>query len=100
MARTDEPIIAEKQKKLDAMSDEEKAIYCNNEYKEDLKICAKLSQELKANIQPIVGDIHHIKVNGQVYGYNAFSQWKRNRIRQLESGTAPSGKLGFFNSQK
>lgn len=99
MARmTDEQIIAEKEAKFAGMTDEERAQAYRHEYNEDRRMCAALSEELKATIEPIRGDIHHILVNGRVMGYNGFAEWKKQRQHDLAHGRVTSGKLGFFNS--
>lgn len=94
--KTDEQIIAEKEQHFQDMDAEQKAKAYRNEYQEDCRICADLSQKLKATIEPIKGDIHHIRVNGQVYGYNAFEAWKKQRLIDLKNGKVGNQKLGFF----
>ena len=96
--KTDEQIIAEKERHFQEMNEDDRARAYRNEYKEDARICADLSQQLKATIEPIRGDIHHIRVNGQVYGYNAFEAWKKQRLIDLKEGKVLNQKLGFFSN--
>lgn len=93
---TDEEIIAEKENQINGLDEEQRKAYYINEYEEDKRICRKLSEQLKARIEPIEGDIHHIKVDGRVLGYTAFAEWKDRRLDQLETGELPKPQLGFF----
>ena len=93
---SDEQIIAQKEAELAKKTEEERRNYYLHEYREDIKVCRQLSKELQATIEPIEGDIHHIRVNGQVLGYNGFAEWKRRRLDQLAKGNV-NQKLGFFN---
>ena len=96
LGATDEEIIAEKESQINSLDEEQRKAYYINEYEEDKKICQRLSEELKARIEPIEGDIHHLKVDGRILGYNAFDEWKQKRLDQLESGEIPKSQLGFF----
>ena len=93
---TDEEIIAEKENQINGLDEEQRKAYYINEYEEDKRICRKLSEQLKARIEPIEGDIHHIKVDGRVLGYTGFAEWKEKRLEQLETGEVPKPQLGFF----
>lgn len=96
LGATDEEIIAEKENQINGLDEEQRKTYYTNEYEEDKRICRKLSEQLKARIEPIEGDIHHIKVDGRVLGYNGFEEWKQKRLDQLETGELPKPQLGFF----
>ena len=94
---TDEEIIASKEAQINALGEEERRVYCANEYDEDKRICRRLSVELKADIKPIENDMHHILVNGQIMGYNAFADWKDRRFRELAENKNSTKQLGFFS---
>ncbi len=96
MPKTDEQIIAERNAHIDTLTEEDKARYLRSEWEQDVEICTNLSRELEATIEPIQGDIHHIKVNGQILGYNGFAQWKARRQLELQQRKNRPPTIGFF----
>ena len=102
MRKTDEQIIQEIEAKLAAMTPEEReATIAADEAVSRLE-CIKLSRELQAQIEMIPGDRHHIKVNGQVMGYNAYAEWQEARYAELhpeedeDEENEDDEDLGFF----
>ena len=97
---TDEEIIAQKESQINNLEEDQRRAYYQNEYDEDKRICRRLSEELHARIEPIEGDIHHIKVDGQILGYNGFNDWKERRLHELAEGKVNKKvtQLGFFNA--
>lgn len=98
---TNEEKIQAIEDKLSRMTPDERAAYIRNEQRSDRNICHNLSQELQAQIEIIEGDLHHLRVNGDILGYNEFNSWMRSRKRQLrEEQRRPRVPLlngGWFN---
>lgn len=103
MQKTNEQIQQEIEAKLAEMSPEEREATLAADDAMDRLMCIKLSRELQATIETIPGDRHHIKVNGQVMGYNEYAEWQEARYAELhpdedeESEDGEEGELGFFD---
>ncbi len=105
MQKTNEQIQQEIEAKLAAMSPEEREAALAADDAADRYMCIKLSRELQATIKTIPGDRHHIKVNGQVMGYNEYAEWQEARYAELhpddeddeEASEDEEGELGFFD---
>lgn len=107
--KTNQEIQQEIEAKLAAMSPEEReATLAADEAMDRLK-CIKLSRELDAHIEMIPGDRHHIKVNGEVMGYNEYAEWQAARYAELhpqedydddydEDDDEEEDGIGFFNA--
>ena len=106
--KTNQEIQNEIEASLAEMSPEEREATLAADDAMDRLMCIKLSRELDAHIETIPGDRHHIRVNGQVMGYNEYAEWSEARYAELhpeedsdededddeEEGTG----RGFFNA--
>lgn len=106
--KTNQEIQQEIEASLAEMSPEEREATLAVDDAMDRLMCIKLSRELDAHIETIPGDRHHIRVNGQVMGYNEYAEWSEARYAELhpeedsdededddeEEGTG----RGFFNA--
>lgn len=81
--KTNEQIQQEIEAKLNEMSVEEREAFLAAEEAKDKLMCIKLSRKLNANIEVIPNDLHHIKVNGEVMGYNEYAEWQEARQAEL-----------------
>ena len=104
--KTNEEIQSEIEAKLAEMSPEEREATLAADEAMDRLMCIKLSRELDAHIETIPGDRHHIKVNGEVMGYNEYAEWSAARRAELhpaedyddEDDEDEEGGMGFFNA--
>lgn len=83
MEKTNQQIQQEIEATLAGMSPEEREATLAADDAMDRLMCIKMSRELQATIETIPGDRHHIKVNGQVMGYNEYAQWSEARYAEL-----------------
>lgn len=83
MEKTNQQIQQEIEATLAQMSPEEREATLAADDAMDRLMCIKMSRELQATIETIPGDRHHIKVNGQVMGYNEYAQWSEARYAEL-----------------
>ena len=83
MPKTNQEIQNEIEAKLAEMSPEEREATLAADEAMDRLMCIKLSRELDAHIETIPGDRHHIKVNGEVMGYNEYARWAEARYAEL-----------------
>ena len=105
MERTNQEIQSEIEAKLAEMSPEEREATLAADDALDRLMCIRLSRELDARIETIPGDRHHIKVNGEVMGYNEYAEWQAARYAELhpdeeydEDDDDEEGGMGFFNA--
>lgn len=105
MEKTNQEIQSEIEAKLAEMSPEEREATLAADEAMDRLMCIKLSRELDAHIETIPGDRHHIKVNGEVMGYNEYAEWSAARYAELhpeedydEDDDDEEGGMGFFNA--
>lgn len=103
---TNEQIKEKIEAELAQMSPEEREAMIAADDAMDRLMCIRLSRELQATIETIPGDRHHIKVNGQVMGYNEYAEWQAARYAELhpeeemdedEDEDDEEG-IGFFNA--
>ena len=83
--KTNEQIISEIEAKLATKTTEEKQAFIQAQVENDIATCRRLSRELQADIQIVPNDIHHIKVDGNILGYNEFETWRQTRLHELAS---------------
>ena len=83
MEKTNQQIQQEIEATLAQMSPEEREATLAADDAMDRLMCIKMSRELQATIETIPGDRHHIKVNGQVMGYNEYAEWQEARYAEL-----------------
>lgn len=106
--KTNQQIQDEIEASLAEMSPEEREATLAVDDAMDRLMCIKLSRELQATIETIPGDRHHIKVNGEVMGYNEYAEWSAARHDELhpeednedddyEDEEESTGR-GFFNA--
>lgn len=83
---------------LSTKTPEQRLAYIRNEQEHDIIVCRKASERLQARIEIIEGDIHHIKVNDEIMGYNEYEAWRINREQELQSQSSPTSHLigGWF----
>ena len=103
MERTNQQIQEEIEATLAGMSEEERAATLAADDAMDRLMCIKMSRELQATIETIPGDRHHIKVNGEVMGYNEYAQYVKARYAELhpeeeEEEEGSSTDKGFFDA--
>ena len=106
MEKTNQEIQSEIEAKLAEMSPEEREATLAADEAMDRLMCIKLSRELDAHIEIIPGDRHHIKVNGEVMGYNEYAEWQAARYAELhpeedydeDDDDDDEGGMGFFNA--
>lgn len=106
--KTNQEIQQEIEAALAEMSPEEREATLAVDDAMDRLMCIKLSRELEATIETIPGDRHHIRVNGQVMGYNEYAEWSEARYAELhpeeveddedEDDDEEHGHRGFFNA--
>ena len=103
--KTNQEIQQEIEAALAEMSPEEREATLAVDDAMDRLMCIKLSRELEATIETIPGDRHHIRVNGQVMGYNEYAEWQEARYAELhpdevedEDDEEEQGHRGFFNA--
>lgn len=98
---TNEEKIQSVEERLSRMTPDERLAYIRNEQNSDRMICRDLSEKLQAQIEVIEGDLHHIRVNGDILGYNEFNSWMTHRKRELKNQNArqnvPALNGGWFN---
>ncbi len=106
MEKTNQEIQSEIEAKLAEMSPEEREATLAADEAMDRLMCIKLSRQLQATIETIPGDRHHIKVNGEVMGYNEYARWQAARYAELypdeeydeDDDDDEDGGMGFFNA--
>lgn len=105
--KTNQEIQNEIEAKLAEMSPEEREATLAADEAMDRLQCIKLSRELDAHIEMIPGDRHHIKVNGEVMGYNEYAEWQAARYAELhpqedydedDDDEDEEDGIGFFNA--
>lgn len=101
--KTNQEIQNEIEASLAEMSPEEREATLAADDAMDRLMCIKLSRELDAHIETIPGDRHHIKVNGEVMGYNEYAEWSAARYAELHPDVEEDDEedddereLGFF----
>ena len=94
---------------LEQMTQEDRQRFIQNEQSNDQRIASELSQQYHVTVEVIPGDIHHIKINGEVLGYAEFNEWKaeqdqllrrqrRSQERTREEPVVPVLRGGWFNN--
>ena len=80
---TNEELQQQIEQSLSEMSEEEREATLAADDALDRLMCIKLGQALQATIETIPGDRHHIRVNGEVMGYNEYAEWQEARYAEL-----------------
>ena len=73
--KSNEQIQQEIEAKIAAMTPEEREAMLEMERAADNLAIVQLRQKYGVNIELIPGDRHHIKLDGEVMGYNEFQAW-------------------------
>lgn len=87
---TNEQIEERIDQELSEMSEEEREAMLALDDAADRLAIIKLRQRFGVNVELIPNDRHHIRLDGQVIGYNEFQDWIQERLAQEAAAANPA----------